>query len=84
MYALVLHQGVVKLFHFHSVYLGLSAVGRDNKTNQVALGYNSQALESNEVVLGAPECTHIRSTGNNCDLGTASHPFKNLYITGGL
>ena len=68
----------------NSVFLGLGATG-SNKTNQTAIGYNAQATTDNEKVLGGNALNHIRNSGvGTCDLGTPVHPFKNLYITGGL
>ena len=68
----------------NSVFLGFGATGSNN-TNQTAIGYNSQATTDNEMVLGGNAITHIRNSGTGtCDLGTSTHPFRDLYMTGSL
>lgn len=65
----------------NNTFLGYDADGVNTFNNQTAIGYNVKTDVANEIVLGNPDVTHIRSMAA-ADLGTTGNKFKNLYLSG--
>ncbi len=56
-----------------------------NGINRTCVGANTQCDSDNQVSLGDINTTQIINTGDGiCDLGSATHRFKDLYITGSI
>lgn len=54
-------------------------------TNRTAIGNLSRCDVDNQVCLGDTSVSQIINTGNGvCDLGSATHKFKDLYLSGGI
>ncbi len=54
-------------------------------TNRTAIGHISRCDADNQVCIGNTVVSQIINTGNGvCDLGSATHKFKDLHLSGGI
>jgi len=66
----------------NSTALGFNALPGAG-TNRTAIGASSRCDADNQISLGDSATTQIINTGNNtCDLGSATHQFKDVYVGG--
>jgi hypothetical protein len=64
----------------NNVVLGKFSGVAAGKDNSIAIGYQANAINSDECVLGGSTLTAIRNSGSGtCDLGSPTYPFKNAY-----
>ena len=63
--------------------IGRSSDAAPTLLNQTAIGFQATCDASNQVTLGNGSVTHIRSMAN-CDLGSGSSEFKDIYTNGTL
>ena len=68
----------------NSTSLGANALPNAG-TNRTALGYQASCDTDNQVSIGNGSTIQIVNTGNGvCDLGSATHKFKDLHLSGGI
>jgi hypothetical protein len=56
--------------------------GTGNAQNRIIIGKDATGTTDNECVIGNTSLTSIRAGGINCDLGTTSVRFKDIYLSG--
>lgn len=67
--------------------IGNTAIGKNcltnGGTNRTCLGKQAETDADNQVCIGNSAVVEIRNLGNNnCDLGSSSHQFKDIYLGG--
>jgi hypothetical protein len=63
--------------------LGVDADGLPNVNNQIAIGSNVICDAVGQTMVGSTSCNQLVNQGDNtCDLGTATHRFKDFYMGG--